>query len=308
MTNYYRLMLGRQSVFAADAFAGNYIGADFDIDEDLTGLLPDDWRAFNEIYIPKFQEAVPGKSKVAAGLACGSLWVVCRGMTNGDIVLCPDGSGTYHVGRVAGDYFYAPDTSLQHRRPVQWLPATIARSSMSEALQRSTGSIGTYATITKYSEEIEALLGGPHEPDLISNDPDVLDPSVFALEKHLEDFLIANWQQTPLAARYKIYEVDGELVGQQYPSDTGPIDILAISHDGSELLVVELKRGRVSDSVVGQIQRYMGYVQGELAEPGQSVRGVIIALEDDLRVRRALAVAPNIDFYRYEVNFKLHKA
>ena len=90
--------------------------------------------------------------------------------------------------------------------------------------------------------------------------------------------------------------------------DTGPIDILAISHDGSELLVVELKRGRVSDSVVGQIQRYMGYVQGELAEPGQSVRGVIIALEDDLRVRRALAVAPNIDFYRYEVNFKLHKA
>ena len=136
----------------------------------------------------------------------------------------------------------------------------------------------------------------------------MLDPSVFALEKHLEDFLIANWQQTPLAARYKIYEVDGELVGQQYPSDTGPIDILAISHDGSELLVVELKRGRVSDSVVGQIQRYMGYVQGELAEPGQSVKGVIIALEDDLRVRRALAVAPNIDFYRYEVNFKLHKA
>jgi restriction system protein len=308
MTAYYRLMLGKKSVFAADAFAHSYIGADMDIDEDLAGLLPDDWRAFNQIYIPKFLEAVPGKSKVAAGLACASLWVVCKGMTNGDIVLSPDGTGNYHVGRVVGDYYYVPDTPLQHRRPVEWLSTTIARADMSEPLQRSTGSIGTYATITKHSDEIENLLGGQHEPDLISTNPDVLDPSVFALERHLEDFLIANWQQTPLSAKYRIYEVDGELVGQQYPSDTGPIDILAISHDGTELLVVELKRGRASDSVVGQIQRYMGYVQGELAEAGQTVKGVIIALEDDLRLRRALTVAPNIDFYRYEVHFRLHQA
>lgn len=36
----------------------------------------------------------------------------------------------------------------------------------------------------------------------------------------------------------------GEIVGQQLPSDTGPIDLLAVSHDGSELLVIELKKGR----------------------------------------------------------------
>lgn len=97
-------------------------------------------------------------------------------------------------------------------------------------------------------------------------------------------------------------------MGQQYPTDTGPVDVLAISHEGTELLVVELKRGRASDTVVGQIQRYMGYVAQDLAEPGQTVRGVIIALDDDIRIRRALAVAPNIDFYRYEVNFRLKKA
>ena len=62
------------------------------------------------------------------------------------------------------------------------------------------------------------------------------------------------------------------------------------------------------DSVVGQIQRYMGYVQEELAEPGQNVRGVIIALDDDKRIRRALAVAANIEFYRYQIDFKLFKA
>ncbi len=86
------------------------------------------------------------------------------------------------------------------------------------------------------------------------------------------------------------------------------MDILAISKDKKTLLVVELKKGRASDVVIGQVLRYMGYVKEELAEDGQAVRGVAIALEDDQRIRRAQAVAPNIDFYRYHVSFKLMKA
>jgi len=38
------------------------------------------------------------------------------------------------------------------------------------------------------------------------------------------------------------------------------------------------------------------------------LRGVIIALEDDVRLRRALAATPCISFYRYQVSFKLVKA
>ena len=68
------------------------------------------------------------------------------------------------------------------------------------------------------------------------------------------------------------------------------------------------KAGQASDSVVGPDPVVRGYVAQDLPEPGQSVRGVIIALEDDIRIRRALAVAPNIDFYRYEVNFRLRRA
>jgi len=59
--------------------------------------------------------------------------------------------------------------------------------------------------------------------------------------------------------------------------------------------------------VVGQIQRYMGYIAEEIAEEHQSVRGVIIALEEDKKIRWALKVAPNIAFYRYEVKFDLIK-
>ena len=42
MKNYYRLMLGKQSIHAADAFAGDFIGVDYEIEQDLTGKLPDE--------------------------------------------------------------------------------------------------------------------------------------------------------------------------------------------------------------------------------------------------------------------------
>lgn len=178
---------------------------------------------------------------------------------------------------------------------------------MSQNLKNSTGSVGTSSNVSQYAEEIEGLIGNNKPPTLVSTDTTIEDPSVFALEKHLEDFLVKNWNQTELGIHYSIYQEDGELVGQQYPSDTGPLDILAISKDGKTLLVVELKKGRVSDNVVGQIQRYMGYVKDELAEEHQEVRGIIIGLEDDLKIKRALSVTNNIEFYRYQVNFKLFK-
>ena len=101
---------------------------------------------------------------------------------------------------------------------------------------------------------------------------------------------------------------NGEIIGQQYPTDTGRIDILAISKDEKELLVVELKKGRASDAVVGQILTYMGYVKEEVAEENQIVKGCIIALEDDKRIKNALSMISNIDFYKYELRFKLIKS
>jgi restriction system protein len=308
MKNYYRVMLGKKSVHATESFAGNFVGADFGIAENLSGKLPDEWRTFNKSYIPVFLAGHPGKSKIAAGLACGSLWTVAKRIQKGDIVLCPDGVGTYRVGEINGDYAYQHGGVLPHRRPVNWLPQTIDRSAMSEALQNSTGSIATVSNITGHHVEIEKLIGPAPLPTLISTDATVEDPSAFALEKHLEEFLVHNWAQTELGKQYDIYEEDGECVGQQYQTDTGPLDILAISKDKKALLVVELKKGRASDVVVGQTLRYMGFVMDDLAEDGQTVRGVIIALEDDQRIRRALSVVPNVEFYRYQVTFKLVKA
>lgn len=91
-------------------------------------------------------------------------------------------------------------------------------------------------------------------------------------------------------------------------TDTGPLDILAISKDRKRLLVLELKKGRAADAVVGQTLRYMGYIADELAEDGQTVIGAIIALEDDIGIRRALSMVPSVTFYRYQISFKLVKS
>lgn len=309
MKSYYRVMLGRKSVHAAECFAGGFIGADYGIEQDLSSRLPDEWREFNKAFIPVYLAGHPDKTRIGAGLACGALWTISKGVARGDIVLCPDGAGSYRAGEVVGDYQYAPGEALPHRRAVRWLDIAITRSAMSEALQNSTGSIGTVSNVSAYAAEIERFLGeAPAPVTVIATDPVIEDPLAFAMEKHLEDFLVRNWSQTELSRDFAIYAEDGELVGQQYATDAGPIDILAVSHDRKRLLVVELKRGRASDVVVGQTLRYMGYVKEQIAEQEQTVEGAIIALDDDRKLRWALAAVPAVSFYRYQIDFKLTRA
>ena len=127
--------------------------------------------------------------------------------------------------------------------------------------------------------------------------------SSFLLEKHLEDYIIKNWTNIELNKDYDIHRENNKLC-TQYSTGSGPLDILAISKDKNEFLVIELKKGRASDVVLGQIQRYMGHIKNNLAG-GKEVKGLIIALEDDKNLRDALSVAPNIKFMKYEVSFKL---
>lgn len=308
MPNYYKVMLGKGSQYAAQGVEGGFIGVDYEIGQDLSGHLPEDWRDFNKEFIPVYLAGHPDKTKIAAGLACGALWTVCKGIGVGDVVLTPSGEqGLYRVGEVTGGYAYHPGEVLPHRRPVSWRTEPLKRDDMSQALKNSSGGVGTVIDLRKYSSELAGLLNGQEAVVVKLEDELVEDVQAFQLEKHLEDFLVHNWATTELGQKYDIYrDDDGQLVGQQFKTDTGPLDILAISKDRKELLVVELKKGRVSDVVVGQILRYMGFVQEELAGPDQTVKGAIISLENDLRIRRALRMTPGISFYNYQISFKLN--
>ena len=126
--------------------------------------------------------------------------------------------------------------------------------------------------------------------------------SSFVMEKHLEDYMYRNWKSTIFGMNYNIYEN-----GRQFQTDTGPLDILALSNDKKEFLVLELKRDKASDIVVGQTLRYMGYIKNNIATNNENVKGCIIATEEDQGLKNALSVTPDIDFYKYQVNFSLNK-
>ena len=70
----------------------------------------------------------------------------------------------------------------------------------------------------------------------------------FALERQLEEFLLENWDPgTPLAKEWTIFKTpDDPEAGNQFPTDVGRIDILAVHREQPRFLVVELKRNQSS--------------------------------------------------------------
>jgi len=123
LKSYYRVMLGQKSVYAAECFAGNFIGTDFGIDQDLTKKLPEEWRAFNQEFIPIYLAKHPDKTKIGAGLACGALWTVSKGSQGATSYFVPMGRGTIVWAkstvtyvRTWQDSFSSPPRSMAKRK------------------------------------------------------------------------------------------------------------------------------------------------------------------------------------------------
>lgn len=155
------------------------------------------------------------------------------------------------------------------------------------------------------------------------DDDDVIEPSLaitaaipalapvgrvprFALERHLHDYMFDNWDVLGLAVDWAIYARDGEPdAGYEFRTPVGRIDLLARHKRDGSWLVIELKREKSSDAVVGQLLRYMGWVQKHLVENGEPVSGLIVATEGDPQLHYALEVMPSVSFKSYEVEFRL---
>jgi len=160
MKQYNRIMLGEHGMYITDCLENNYIGAGFLRDCDLSESPHNDEVLWRQKLVEKYLQVNPDKSAGTARNCIGFLWTVCFGLKNGDIVLASNGNGGYHVGEITGDYYFAPDTALPHRRTVEWKKVVIPRKLMSQKLQNSTGSIGTCCNITKYADELETLING----------------------------------------------------------------------------------------------------------------------------------------------------
>lgn len=136
-----------------------------------------------------------------------------------------------------------------------------------------------------------------------SNPNSTIGKGAFYLEKQLEDFIISNWESTELGSKMDLILQDGELVSQQYKTEIGPIDILAKDKDTGSHVVIELKKVQTSEDTIGQITRYMGWVEDQLKDAG--VRGVIIASSFDKKLEYALKRVSGVEVYIYEIDFKL---
>lgn len=133
---------------------------------------------------------------------------------------------------------------------------------------------------------------------------EISDKSVFTKEDELENFLIKNWEKTELGKDYELIEEDGEMVSQQYRTSIGQVDILVRDKKTKQYVVIELKKGQSSDNAIGQLARYMGWI--DLNKPSDKpVKGIIIASSYDENVFYALKKIKDAIAYCYEINFEL---
>ena len=142
---------------------------------------------------------------------------------------------------------------------------------------------------------------------LFSEPPEAIDQTAFVLEKYLEDFIVSNFKSI-FKGKLQVYEDAEGADGQQYTTDIGPIDILATEPESGSFMVIELKKGRPSDQVIGQILRYMGWVKKNLCNDGQGVKGLVICRDPDSKLTYALEMTNNIDVRYYSVRFELKEA
>jgi restriction system protein len=308
MTRYFRVSLGEQGKDSGLALKEGWIGTGWLGDLDLTNELPETHALFRKKFNPIILESGEVGNPIAAGLACGMTFTVAAYMQPGDIVLSGKRNGDFQVGKVTGPYYFAKGQPQPHRRPVEWMKHDIKRSYLSPQLRKSlsVGTVQTWSdskygdTEVSFEDEIARLARGEF-PNTITQV--IFDEEIrFEAEMELEDFLEKHWEKTSFAKDYEF------IMRQMQLDDAGRLDILARNKNGTEYLIIELKLGRASDRVVGQLQTYMGYLQSsDFCSNGETVRGVIIGATEDPKIRHALKVTNNIEFFVYEMQFNLRK-
>ena len=128
-------------------------------------------------------------------------------------------------------------------------------------------------------------------------------PSEFAYESDLRDFLAKNL--SVIEPGLQLFQDEG-ISGVEFPVGGRFIDILAIDAE-KNLVVIELKVSRGYDRVIGQLLRYMAWIEKHQAEAGQGVRGIIAAREITEDLKLACSYLHNVLLYEYELSVTMRK-
>jgi len=263
---------------------------------DVTGMTRDELAEAVAI-------AYPDKPSQTKGLFTNMLWAFYHEMLPGDYVIARRGRKTLAgVGKVTGPAFCSPGRN-PHIKHAGFLDVAWQAEPLDKSFPTIVFAMPTLAEFSeKQFRDIVEGSGPPIAPP--ETDSEVENPSEFVLEKYLEDFIVSNFD-TIFNGCLRVFEDSEGNDGQQYATDIGSIDILAIEEKSNAFVVIELKKGRPSDSVVGQILRYMGWVKRNLCDNGQVVKGLVVCRDHDPKLTYALEMTNNIDVRYYSVSFKL---
>lgn len=184
-----------------------------------------------------------------------------------------------------------------------------ATSSTSHQLRSGLRGMGW--SVQETLSEVRMIPPGSSIPDPLEDEEEVDDSeysgAVFGLEHQLRDFLAQNIGVLNIdGKKLELYVDPAGRDGIEYPTATGPIDLLAVDETGA-FIVFELKRARTPDGAIGQLARYMGWVTQTIGK-GREVRGVVVAKEISRGLRYAVSVVPNVSLFEYEVEFRLRPA
>lgn len=125
----------------------------------------------------------------------------------------------------------------------------------------------------------------------------------FAYEHDLRDYLARNLHI--IEPSLKLF-LDEGITGVEFPVGGRYIDILAVDQAGG-YVVIELKVSKGYDRVVGQLLRYVSWIKKNHAEPGQGVRGIIIAKQISEDLRLACSEVPSVSLYEYALSVSVKR-
>lgn len=168
---------------------------------------------------------------------------------------------------------------------------------------------GSAAAHRLLKRQLRALQGKWVEAQSELANSDVRSAAADLLDHQLETFLEVHWDKTPLADEWTIRSTpEAPNAGRYYVTDVGQIDFLAVHKQDRHFLVVQLKRNLSIDQTVGQVLRYIGWIQKHLAKGEASVEGLIIARNAEDEASYALSSLANVKLMTYEFEFQLRSA
>jgi hypothetical protein len=132
----------------------------------------------------------------------------------------------------------------------------------------------------------------------------------YMLEKAIEERVVADWSTTPFSDAGVVLHTNakGELLGRQYPAGSWAIDLLGWQEAKNCWWVIEIKRGSGSDKAVGQVARYMGWIERNPIQGRSLVRGIVLARTIGRGLDHACHALPNIEPWTFDENLCIHAA